>query len=71
MELKQLEYFVTASECKSFGKAARKLYTSQPNVSKVIKSLEQELGRELFVRNAKGISLSPYGRTIYDMASAF
>lgn len=69
MELKQLEYFVTASECKSFGKAARKLYTSQPNVSKVIKSLEQELGRELFVRNAKGISLSPYGRTIYDIAS--
>lgn len=69
MELKQLEYFVTASEYKSFGKAAKKLYTSQPNVSKVIRSLEQELGRELFVRNPKGISLSPYGRTIYDIAS--
>ena len=54
MEIKQLEYFVAASEKGSFNKAAECLYTSQPNVSKVILSLEKELGRELFVRNSKG-----------------
>ena len=52
MEIKQLEYFVAASECGSFNKAAQCLYTSQPNVSKVVSSLEKELGRELFERKS-------------------
>ena len=44
MELKQLEYFMVACEKGSFNQAAECLYTSQPNVSKVIGMLEQELG---------------------------
>ena len=48
MELKQLEYFMVACEKGSFNQAAECLYTSQPNVSKVIGMLEQELGRALF-----------------------
>ena len=48
MELKQLEYFMVTCEKGSFNKAAECLYTTQPNVSKVISSLEKELGRELF-----------------------
>lgn len=36
MELKQLEYFMVACEKGSFNQAAECLYTSQPNVSKVI-----------------------------------
>ena len=50
MELKQLEYFMVTCEKGSFNKAAECLYTTQPNVSKVISSLEKELGRELFER---------------------
>lgn len=69
MELKQLEYFVVASECGSFNKAAECLYTSQPNISKVIGSLEQELGRELFERTSKGIILTPYGETMREYAN--
>lgn len=68
MELKQLEYFVVASECGSFNKASECLYTSQPNISKVIASLEKELGRELFHRTSKGIILTPYGETIKEYA---
>lgn len=45
MELKQLEYFMVACEKGSFNQAAECLYTSQPNVSKVIGMLEQELGQ--------------------------
>ena len=47
MELKQLEYFTIVCEKGSFSQAAECLYTSQPNVSKVISSLEKELGRKL------------------------
>lgn len=68
MELKQLEYFVVASESGSFSKAAECLYTSQPNISKVISGLEKELGRELFERNSKGIQLTAYGETIKEYA---
>ncbi len=68
MEIKQLEYFVTASECESFNKAAECLYTSQPNVSKVISGLEKELGKKLFERTSKGIQLTPFGETVRDYA---
>lgn len=68
MELRQLEFFVTAKECGSLGKAATKLYTSQPNVSKTIKLLEEELGEPLFVRTSRGLRLTDYGKTIYKYA---
>ncbi len=68
MELKQLQFFKTASDCGSLTKAAALLYTSQPNVSKTISSLEKELGTPLFRRSAKGLSLTPYGRQVYQYA---
>lgn len=68
MEIKQLEYFLAVCERGSINKAAECLYTSQPNVSKVINSLERELGRELFKRTHKGIEITPYGKTIHQYA---
>lgn len=68
MEIKQLEYFVAACEKGSFNKAAECLYTSQPNVSKVISGFEKELGRSLFERSSKGIKLTPFGETIEEYA---
>ena len=50
MELRQLEYFMITCEKGSFNQAAECLYTTQPNVSKVISSLEKELGRPLFAQ---------------------
>ena len=69
MELKQLEFFLAASECGSLSKAAARLYTSQPNVSKVIRSLEDELSCRLFDRTSRGLRLTPYGKSIYEYAS--
>ena len=43
MELRQLEYFMITCEKGSFNQAAECLYTTQPNVSKVISSLEKEM----------------------------
>lgn len=68
MEIKQLEYFLAVCERGSINKAAECLYTSQPNVSKIINSLERELGRELFKRTHKGIEITPYGKTMYQYA---
>lgn len=68
MEIKQLEYFVTACDSGSFNKAAEHLYTSQPNVSRVISGLEKELGRKLFERTSRGIKLTPFGETVREYA---
>ncbi|HIX66417.1 MAG TPA: LysR family transcriptional regulator [Candidatus Anaerotruncus excrementipullorum] len=68
MELKQLEFFMTACDCGSLGKAAEQLYTTQPNVSKVISSLERELGKPLFERTSRGLKLTDYGKSIHQYA---
>ncbi|MFQ9511177.1 MAG: LysR family transcriptional regulator [Lachnospiraceae bacterium] len=68
MELKQLEYFMIACDKGSFNQAAECLYTTQPNVSKVISTLEKELGRKLFERTSRGIRITPYGETVREYA---
>ena len=68
MELRQLEYFMITCEKGSFNQAAECLYTTQPNVSKVISSLEKELGRPLFERSSRGIRITPYGETVREYA---
>ena len=44
------------------------MYTTQPHVSMVIKSLEQELGTALFTRKSKGVELTEAGKRIYSYA---
>lgn len=68
MELKQLQYFQACAECKSLTRAAELLYTTQPHVSMVVKSLEKEIGVPLFVRKSKGVELTKDGERIYDYA---
>lgn len=68
MNLKQLEAFVRVTEKKSFSKAAKELYLTQPTVSAHISSLEKELDVRLFVRNTKEVGLSDEGRKLYDYA---
>ena len=71
MELKQLEYFTIVCEKGSFSQAAECLYTSQPNVSKVISSLEKELGRKLVERAAEGCESRPMGKRCAIMQKSF
>ena len=61
MEIKQLEYFAAAVEYGSLNRAAEKLYTTQPNVSRVLNSLEKELHVTLLERSNKGIKMTPQG----------
>lgn len=68
MDIKQLEFFVVACERGSLSQAASCMYTSQPNVSKTIRSLEHELGRPLLKRSGKGVSPTVYGETVLEYA---
>lgn len=57
MNLKHLEYAVAVTQYGSIRKAAQVLLVSQPYLSGIIRSLEQELGYDIFIRSGSGISL--------------
>lgn len=53
----------------SFTHAANILLGSQPNITRAIKNLENELGCVLFVRSNKGVSLTPEGERLFERIS--
>ncbi|RFU66643.1 LysR family transcriptional regulator [Peribacillus glennii] len=61
MKLQQLRYFIEIVMCGSINEASRRLYISQPSLSKAIKELEKEVGISLFTRTSTGITLSSDG----------
>ncbi|PLT33170.1 LysR family transcriptional regulator [Bacillus sp. V5-8f] len=61
MTLQQLKYVIEIVLCGSINEAARRLYMSQPSLSKAVRELEKELGFEIFLRTSKGITLSTDG----------
>lgn len=64
--------FLTTAECANISAAARKLYISQPAVSKAISKLESNLGVSLFARIPKGVILTNEGKILYEkVKSAF
>ena len=62
MELRHLRYFVAVAEALSFTKAAEKLRTSQPSLTRQIKGLEDELGVRLLHRTRQKVALTDEGR---------
>lgn len=65
MNFHQLEIFVRVVEEKSFTKAAKKLFLSQPALSKSIRALEEDLGAKLFERSAYGLEVTEAGKAVY------
>ncbi len=59
--LRQLRYFEAVAATGHFGRAADLCAISQPAISVQIKELEETLGMTLFERNARQISLTPFG----------
>lgn len=70
MDFLQLKYFLTVAKTCHMTKAAEELFISQPALSKMIKSLEEELGVTLFDRVGKNIKLNDYGRIVTDYANS-
>ena len=61
MEFRVLQYFLAVVREQSFSGAAEFLHLSQPTLSRQLKDLEEELGKQLFLRSNKGITLTEEG----------
>lgn len=61
--------FYYVARYKSFTKAAQILMNNQPNITRMIKKLEKELGCTLFIRQNRGVSLTPEGEKLYGYIS--
>jgi DNA-binding transcriptional LysR family regulator len=66
VDLRLLEIFCCVYEEKSFSKAAKRLYLTQPTISGHIKSLEEYFGTPLFDRLGREIKPTRAGRLLYE-----
>ena len=61
MTLTQLKYVITVAGQNSLNDAAKVLFISQPSLSAAIRSLEKEIGFDVFIRSKNGIMLTAKG----------
>ena len=70
MDLPQLRSFVTVAKLCHLTRAAEAVHLSQPALSGHIKSLEEELGVQLFDRTPSGMAITPAGKRLLEHAEA-
>ena len=68
MNFDQLKSFVSVANTGSYSQAAKEQFISQPAISSQMKSLEEELGGTLFLKNGKKVGLSEKGKEFYKYA---
>src|SRR5258708_1982346 len=65
MEVRHLQYFVAIADFGTFSKAAVQLRIAEPAFSQQMTTLEGELGRQLLVRNSRGVKPTGAGLRLY------
>lgn len=68
LDLRLVRYFVAVADELHFGRAAARLYVSQPALSKQIRKLEEQLGEPLLARDSRHVSLTARGQRFYEDA---
>ncbi|WP_189302452.1 LysR family transcriptional regulator [Streptomyces albospinus] len=68
MDVRQLEYFLAVVDHGGFNRAAAALYLSQPSLSQAIRTLERDLGSELFHRIGRRAVLTEAGTALIEPA---
>jgi acetyl esterase/lipase len=68
IELRHLRTFVAVAEELSFGRAAERLYVTQPALSRQIRALERFIGCELLRRSTHRVELTLAGEALLDRA---
>lgn len=64
MELRELKYFLAVAREQSISKAAETLFVTQPNLSRQMQNLENEIGQKLFIRGSRKITLTEAGQLL-------
>lgn len=65
MNLTELNYFIEVVDARNISIAAKKLYISQPNLSRSIRNLEKKMGHELLLRTPHGVEPTAAGKQFY------
>jgi DNA-binding transcriptional LysR family regulator len=68
MELRHLRSFLAVAEHLHFRRAAETIHLSEPALSVQIRTLEEEIGVQLFVRDRRRTSLTPAGQVFLEEA---
>ncbi len=68
MDIRQLQYFIAVAEERHMGRAALRLFMSQPPLTRHIHALEAKLGVQLFERTPRGMDLTAAGEALYQDA---
>lgn len=61
ISLRKVRYFMAVAHHLNFGRAAEEMYVAQPALSRAIRSLEEDLGVDLFDRDHHRVELTPAG----------
>ena len=61
MEFRVLQYFLAVTQEQSISGAAEALHLSQPTLSRQLRDMEEELGKQLFIRSNRKITLTEEG----------
>ncbi|NLY71153.1 MAG: LysR family transcriptional regulator [Clostridiales bacterium] len=69
--MQEIKCFLTLAECLNFTETANRLYISQPGVSKMISSLEEDLEVKLFTRSTRSVRLTRAGEHFLTIAKEF
>ena len=64
MTLRQLQVFLAIAREKSFSRAAKSIHSSQPTMSEHVAELELELGKKVFFRRGREVTLTEAGRVL-------
>lgn len=68
MNLQQLKYLVEIADCHSITRASKRLFVSQPYLSKVVSDFEARVNKQIFTRHSSGLELTAYGHKVYLLA---
>ena len=68
MNILHLKYVISIAENGSINRAAEELHVAQPNLSRVVKEMETDLGIQFFHRSSKGMTLTPDGELFVSQA---